>query len=1427
MKSKRDTGRRMLALIAALAALALVPNPASAQIAFRASSTVTTQTVSPRAPTFQAIGASVTGVGTVSPVWPAHQADDIGLLICESAGTQAVTLATPNGFAAVTNGAQTTGTIAAGTTITVFWARATSAAMAAPTTNDPGDHIYCRIATYRNVTTTGNPWEVTVGGVKAGASTAVTVTGVTTTVENTLIVQAVSDDIDNAGAQFSAQTNANLTGLTERGDAGTTSGNGGGFAVWDGTWATAGATGNTTATVGNSVNAFVTIALLPAQPRTPVFQAAGTALNNATSVSPAWPAHAVDDVALLFCESAGGRPQTLATAATFAAVTGSPQTTGAGTAGTTLGVWWARATSAAMAAPTITVASDHIYCQIITFRGVVDTGNPWDVTLGGTKPAASTSVTVTGVTTSTDNTLIVQAVARDNDAAGASFSAETNANLSGITERSDAGTTTGLGGGIGVWDGAMATAGATGDTTATVTSSINAFLTIALLPAGAGPKIGVPVGTVAGDLMVAAIAVQPSTVTITEPAGWTAQAATVQATANSSRQQIFYRFADSADAAGGVSYVWTFGSSSSGVAAGIVSYQRVDTVSASPIDVFGGNTTAAGTSHQANSVITTVPNTMVISTHSFTSSQLWTPPGGMTERVDISTLASGNAGGISLEMNELAQAAAAATGNKTATVGGNGDAGVAHLFALRPALDHYAISAVSTTVANCDYAEITITGHAANDSLAAPGATRTVTLSVSAGGATAAWQAALVSGVGIWTPSGASATYQWSGTETSFTVRLRQSAVTTLSVNLSDVTSTPTVTEGAGAEDPTFSFVNSAFRISDGANAALSIGTQISAKPSNSGVGSQSLFLQAVRTDTSTGACTTVFANGTDVAIQVGAQCINPATCSQNVTLTTNSPSSNSGTFVPAGAASFPATINFRFTTANAEAPFNFTYPDAGQIRLQFNYVTSAPATTITGNSNNFVVRPFGLAFHGASTAVAVAHGTDQNSAVLAAAGDNFTMTIAAYKWVLAEDDGTGNPLPAANITDNGITPNFTSAVTVAVNSTVGLPIGNLAGVAGSVARGANCVNPATIAASEFLSAGVPTGAATVTDWCYTEAGNVFLTATATDYISSGVTIAGNSGLDDTNGANGHVGRFRPKQFAVSGGTLTNRAAQSPACSPASTFTYMSERLDLGFTLTAQNTQGGTTKNYHGTYAKLGLTIFANLNLGAADGSTKLTSRVNAGSSAGTWGNGVAGQEGTASVTMQTGILRTGSPDGPYTAVNFGIVPTDSDTVTMNTLDLDAEAPAGNDRKNIGVSTVLRFGRLRMQNAIASSGALALPVPIEIQYWDGSAAPNLFKTNTADNCTTVSPASVTLTPNLTPAGATSVQAINLSNGSGTIRLAPPGGANRGYVTVTPSLPVYLQGAWTGGTWDQNPTARASWGLFGAQPQNFIYQRENY
>jgi uncharacterized repeat protein (TIGR01451 family) len=278
-------------------------------------------------------------------------------------------------------------------------------------------------------------------------------------------------------------------------------------------------TGDTSNPGGTNVDsASVFIAFDEVAAGAPVYKAAGIALSGtAGDVSPAWPAHAVNDIALLFVETTGGNAASLSVPAGFVEVTNSPQSTGTTTNGTRLTVFWARATSAAMTAPTVThpTNNNHIYAQILTYCGVITTGDPWDVTGGSTDTGAGGSINVTSVTTTVTNTLIVQAVTRDNDnAPGAAFSAQTNANLTNIAERSDAGTSSGNGGGFAVWDGVKATTGATGTTNVTVTDTLNAFLTIALKPppaAGAPSKLAFlqqPSHTVCNTTITPAVTVE-------------------------------------------------------------------------------------------------------------------------------------------------------------------------------------------------------------------------------------------------------------------------------------------------------------------------------------------------------------------------------------------------------------------------------------------------------------------------------------------------------------------------------------------------------------------------------------------------------------------------------------------------------------------------------------------------------------------------------------------------------------------------------------------------------------------------------------------------------------------------------------------------------------------------------------------------------
>lgn len=218
-------------------------------------------------PVFQAAGTAVEGLSAISPAWPTHQADDIGLMFVETAN-QAIGII-PSGWAHVLSSPQGTGTAGgtAATQLTVLWKRATSSSEAALSIGDSGNHQVAQILTFRGCITTGDPWDVTAGDVASTADTAVSIPGATTTVDECLIVLAVSNGTDISTAETSGWANAALANVLERADKNTTQGNGGGFGVATGEKATAGAFGATSATlVTSSVQGRLAIALKPPSP---------------------------------------------------------------------------------------------------------------------------------------------------------------------------------------------------------------------------------------------------------------------------------------------------------------------------------------------------------------------------------------------------------------------------------------------------------------------------------------------------------------------------------------------------------------------------------------------------------------------------------------------------------------------------------------------------------------------------------------------------------------------------------------------------------------------------------------------------------------------------------------------------------------------------------------------------------------------------------------------------------------------------------------------------------------------------------------------------------------------------------------------------------------------------------------------------------
>jgi parallel beta-helix repeat protein len=184
--------------------------------------------------------------------------------------------------------------------------------------------------------------------------------------------------------------------------------------------------------------------------------------------------------------------------------------------------------------------------------------------------------------------------------------------------------------------------------------------------------------------MIAAISIRNGAATMPAPTGWTViRKVAAPASSVPYSQSTYRRTAGGSEPA---NYVWTFGATVAS-AGGIVSYSGVNTT---PVNVENGQITALSSTHSTPSVTTTVANTMLVTSHSPWEGGSWTPPTGMTERVDVTSASF--PGGTCIEISDVLQSASGATGAKTATVAPTGEEGAAQIVALAPAPVTYSIS---------------------------------------------------------------------------------------------------------------------------------------------------------------------------------------------------------------------------------------------------------------------------------------------------------------------------------------------------------------------------------------------------------------------------------------------------------------------------------------------------------------------------------------------------------------------------------------------------------------------------------------------------------------------------------------------------------------------------------------------------------------
>ena len=539
---------------------------------------------------------------------------------------------------------------------------------------------------------------------------------------------------------------------------------------------------------------------------------------------------------------------------------------------------------------------------------------------------------------------------------------------------------------------------------------------------------------------------------------------------------------------------------------------------------------------------------------------------------------------------------------------------------------------------------------------------------------------------------------------------------------------------------------------------------------------SGSVTITAVRADQTSQACVPAFESGTR-SVNFWSVYEDPATGGSQVQV--------NGT--PVATASPGTGINLAFA-AGATSTFTVRYPDAGQVRLRAQFTgTGDESGLVMAGEDIFVAAPVGLAVVPSGGACVPG---DATCAAYRKAGETFTHHVRAACWTSDAD---------TDLSDNPVTPNFRMT---------GIPLS-----AGLVAPsgGAN----ATLGAATVNFGSGDNGNAAVSQ-TVSEVGVFTISATPGTGAYFGLTIPG--------GTTPNIGRFTPDHFDVSPNTPEFAAA-------CGAFTYVGQAFAYGtvpvLTVTAKNLSGGTTQNYRSSFFRItggSLTGKAY----AAETGTLDTATLTAPDPA-----IVDNDNGTATLTFNSGtgiaFTRT-APVAPFSAeISLAINVADTDAIAYASNPARFGQPTAGNGIAFSAGKVQRFGRLRLQNAYGS-GTVALPVPIETQYWNGTA----FARNEIDSCTALAATDIGLsdyTANLNaPETVVAVPppTISFALGLGALTMTPPGANNAGSVLLTPNLAGaglgYL-GAWTGSTW--NPAARAAFGLYGSQPKNFIFFRENY
>jgi MSHA biogenesis protein MshQ len=919
--------------------------------------------------------------------------------------------------------------------------------------------------------------------------------------------------------------------------------------------------------------------------------------------------------------------------------------------------------------------------------------------------------------------------------------------------------------------------------------------------------INTPAGLATGDVLIAFVGQNTSSLPIVPavPAGWTL---VLEKNDGSSIGVAAYsRVATSADVAG-TTYTWTL--KGSGRSYGLM-LDFSGVLSTVPMVTSAATVNGTSANYSAPSITPGISNTeLVVLFAADNGNGGINVPSGMTSAFVDGT----NAGPNGLVIGAFTEALAASTATGTLQSTANTSAAnIGISLALQSAAgatpDHFAISDAGTAV-NCQASPVTITAHSATHTAVST----TATIAVSTSTAHGDWSLAL--GGGSFAPGAANsgtATYTYVTADSgAVTLSLKDTYAETVTINVAAGSVTQRSGNAIGSEQPPLTFVSSGFRITNGSNVAATIATQIAAKSST-----QSLALQAVRTDTNTGACTAVFASGTTVNVSLAYQCNNPTSCvaGQTLGITNNSITTNIASNANTSVSTY-TTVPLKFSTANAEAPFTFSYSDVGQVTLYALYFIPPPSTNSMIGSSQFVVQPSTFSL---TNIKCTTYGAGTCSTALAAPGNN----PSAPDFGGAAFIQAGQPFAATVTASNfllAVTPNYGREIAppgVTLSASLVAPVG---GNAATLNNGS---------AFGSFSSGVATG----TTFNWPEVGIITLTPGVANYLGSGAV---------TGTVSGNVGRFIPNAFAAG----LNTPVFGTGCA-AGGFSYLGQPLTYTvppvLTITALSAAGSTARNYTGAFLKLANSTLTGRTYTPTPVSPALDSSGLPSTAADPAIVDLGSGQATLTFSTGAGLLFTrGAAVAPFSA---------KIALSINVIDLDGVAAP--NPVSFGSATGISFstnatqyyGRLALRDAVGSE-LLDLPMALTTQYYLSTTQG--FTTNTNDSCTTLAAPSIALSKflvNLTSAntcvrdsgkpgvsGAGCAVAAPLpynpkaSSGNFNLVFAAPGSGFNGAMTVIATAPAWLQYTWTGGVNNTNPTGIGAFGVFSGQASR-VYQREVY